>query len=335
MSAVRDADEQRVRRATGRIGFWVAGSFTAVLAIGVAILVSVILSTSRLQDDAGSPRGRGPGRGGSDYDHLVVDVDRVLPWVIGLGVIGVVVMGVVAVIVARRAVRPLADALAVQRRFVADAGHELRTPLTALHARVQTAQRRQARGDDVTDTLVALRADADAMNAVLTDMLLVASPDPAAPGAGAVSPAVAEAVRLLRPLADEAHVVLAVHDMSEDAIVPLSPTALSRMVVALIDNAVQHAPAASTVVVSVHRAPHAVQVRVSDQGGGIGGIAPEDVFRRFARGGESGRRRGFGIGLALVKDLAARAGGDVVVERSGPDGTVFRLDLPLASRDER
>lgn len=322
---LESADDARVRRSTLRIALWVAGASAAVLVAGVVIVVAVIFATSR-------PLGRGVpgpgGRGDTDADHLVVDVDRVLPWVIGLGLLGIVVMGFVAWLVARQAVAPLSEALRVQRRFVADAGHELRTPLTALHARVQTAQRRAHRGEDVTEVLASLRADADVMNAVLTDLLLASTAEPRSGERADLTLAVAEAARLLQPLAAEAGVTVLVDDRSPHAASQLSQAALTRMVVALVDNAVQHAPAGSPVEVQAWSHGRLACVRVRDSGSGIAGIAPDDVFVRFARGAESGRRRGFGIGLALVKELATRAGGDVTVERTGSDGTAFLLTLP-------
>lgn len=55
---------------------------------------------------------------------------------------GLVLTSLAAAVLARRAVRPMAQALEQQRRFVADAGHELRTPLTLLSTRTQLLARR-------------------------------------------------------------------------------------------------------------------------------------------------------------------------------------------------
>src|SRR5689334_9945265 len=139
-------DERRVRDAATRVGLWVGLASTIVIAAGVGILIAVILATSR-PDRPGPDLDGDHGMGG--FDHIVVDVDRVVPWVLGLGVVGVVLLSVIAWFAARRSVRPLSEALRMQRNFVSDASHELRTPLTALSSRVQILQRRHDRGEPI------------------------------------------------------------------------------------------------------------------------------------------------------------------------------------------
>jgi signal transduction histidine kinase len=68
---------------------------------------------------------------------------------------------------------------------------------------------------------------------------------------------------------------------------------------------------------------------VRDEGPGITGIDVDQIFERFAHGSADGRRRGFGIGLSLVRDLAVRHGGRVVVESTSGEGTSMRLELPI------
>lgn len=71
------------------------------------------------------------------------------------------------------------------------------------------------------------------------------------------------------------------------------------------------------------------QIRVSDHGPGIGGD-PERLFRRFARDDDGTARQGYGLGLALARDVANRYGGSVAVESSSPSGTTMLLSFPLA-----
>ena len=116
-----------------------------------------------------------------------------------------------------------------------------------------------------------------------------------------------------------------------DAIVPVPPVTLVRALVALLDNAVAHSPAGGSIELSARRLASGVEIRVADHGAGISGIDPAEVFERFARTPDSGRGRGFGIGLSLVRDIAQRAGGSVVVESTSPGGTVFLLTLPTTT----
>jgi len=136
-------------------------------------------------------------------------------------------------------------------------------------------------------------------------------------------------VRTVTPLAEAADVQLAVHADGTMA-VRMPQTSLMRVCVALLDNAIQHAPAGSTVTLGSEAAGEAVLIRVSDEGAGVRDDDRERIFDRFARGSEAGRRRGFGLGLALVRDAAVAAGGSVAIEHTSPAGTTFLVTLPKA-----
>ena len=314
-------DRQRVQRSALRVGLLVAAGSAVVIAAGVGILVLVLLLSGRPEG------GREPEPHEPAIDHIVVDVDRVLPVVLLLGVAGVILLGLIAWLAARSAVRPLGEALRLQRAFVADASHELRTPLTALTSRIQILQRRHAAGTPIEPTIEALRGDARVLDDVLTDMLLGAE------GAGSGEPdadvdgCLASAFATLDPLARDAGVALAKSvDSGLSAHIPA--ITLTRLCVALIDNAVQHSPAGSTVRVAALAVGDVVEIRVTDAGPGVDPADRERIFERFARSGESGRRRGFGLGLALVRETAVRYGGSVRLEASSAAGSTFLLALP-------
>ena len=326
------ADRRRVDRAALRAGLWVGLAAAAVVAVITSVTVAVMLVSSR-------PDRRPPGPGGGPRSR-VVDLDLVLPVTVLLGFLGVVALGVLAWYAARRAAAPLAEALRVQRAFVADAGHELRTPLTTLSSRIQLAQHRAATGGDVDGALADLRRDADAMDAALTDLLVAAETAGGTQGdrtaSTTVAEAAADAAAVTAPRAAERGIRLAMEVPAELA-VAATRAALARALIALLDNAVRHSPPGRTVTVSAAVEGRVVRIRVADEGGGIVGVDPARIFERFTGSGTTaeGGRRGFGLGLALVRDIAARFGGDVSVERTSPRGTVFALRLPVARRAPR
>ena len=53
------------------------------------------------------------------------------------------------------------------------------------------------------------------------------------------------------------------------------------------------------------------------------------MFRRFARDDDGIAHQGYGLGLALARDVANRYGGTVHVESSSPQGTTMLISLPL------
>lgn len=318
-------DRARVRRAAVSVGLFVGVTAAVLMTVGVVVLITAITLNSR-HEQAEHP-GALPGRD----DAWVIDSGRVILLIVVLALIGIVLIGLVGWLGARRAVAPLAEALRVQRNFVADASHELRTPLTVLSSRVQVLERRLGRGQPVDDVVAALRRDAVSMTEVLNDLLLGA--EGAEPPMDTTTAAVEEAVRAaaatLEVLADEADVRIQVRNAASTA-VAVPRVTLIRCVVALLDNAIHHSPPGSVVVLTEGVDGDRATIRISDAGPGIQGIGAERIFERFSHAGENGTHRSFGLGLALVRDVAVRYRGSVSVEDASEAGTTMLLVFPIA-----
>lgn len=328
-AATPDADSRATRRASLSIGLQIMLA-SAILVLGIVVVAIVFIlhqSLPREQID----------RDASGVARVYVDTSDVYQGLVVIGIGAVLFAGLVSWFIARRAVRPLGDALRLQREFVADASHELRTPLSVLDARIQVFERRLASANppstgDAATTVAELRADSRALVDIVTDLLLAAGGGQARPDSLVAGPVIVEAVDSLRILAAERGVRISV-DVDDLARVRITVAALRRCVVALVDNALAHSPTGSTVSVGLDRAGASLRLVVADEGAGIQGIAPERVFDRFAHSGGDGTEGGrpsFGIGLALVREIATRQGGTVRVERTSAAGTVMALELPIA-----
>ncbi len=139
---------------------------------------------------------------------------------------------------------------------------------------------------------------------------------------------VADAVRGLGPLLAAA--AGADHPLTMDAgpgsgRVFLDPAHLERALVNLVVNARDASPPGGSVTVSVGGEPGGVVIAVSDSGAGI---APEVRERVFDPYFTTKGARGTGLGLAVVRQMAERAGGRVSVDTEPGQGSVFRLHLP-------
>jgi two-component system, OmpR family, sensor kinase len=247
-------------------------------------------------------------------------------------VLGLAFAGALGVLLARRAVRPLAQALTLQRTFVADASHELRTPLTLLSTRSQLLDRAiQASGLDpqVLDDSRGVVHDVQRLGEVVDDLLLAADPrgddrwEPV--GLAGLVEAVVDSARAH---AGDARVTLtcAADDPAQLCVLGSAP-ALRRGVLALVENAIDHTPPDGEVEVRTRIERRSVIVSVSDTGPGIDPAAAQDVLRRFHSGGQRAGRAHYGLGLALTHDVANRHGGQLRLVPS-KRGATFELVLP-------
>jgi two-component system, OmpR family, sensor kinase len=321
-----EPDRDTLRRASLKVALRISA------ACAVLVLCLLAAATAYLMNKLAHPDLPDSTGAGKAYAYL--DSRDLIEGMVLAGVAGVILAGIVGWLSARSAIRPLGEALARQRRFVQDASHELRTPLTILDTRIQLAQRKAAPDSETGQALARIREDAGTLTGIVNELLLAATMSQAGPSAAPVD--VAEAARSvaesLQELAEREGVRLT-FTRSGTPLARIEAGTLRRAVLALADNALAHTPAGGSIGISTGVEGSAAVIRVSDTGPGITGVDPARIFDRFVRTAgpdEAPGRRSFGIGLALVREIAASAGGTVEVARTGPEGTTMELRLPLA-----
>ncbi|MCD6438717.1 MAG: CHASE2 domain-containing protein [Halomonas sp.] len=103
---------------------------------------------------------------------------------------------------------------------------------------------------------------------------------------------------------------------------------LARAVFNLIENAVKYTPSWGEVNVLVYRQGKWIVLQVSDNGVGIESDEINDIFDDFTRSDKDGVAEGHGLGLALVKTVAAKHGGEIFCESEFGRGSQFTMKLP-------
>ena len=276
-----------------------------------------------------------------DRHEIEEERGRILTALASAGVAGVLLAALVAAWLARRTVRPMGNTIAMQRRFVADASHELRTPLTLLSTRAQLIARRLHRDPHVASQLVTdvdgIVADTRTLTGILDDLLIAA--DTRAEVMREVvdlGHLAMDVVVAATAAAEKAGITLTCSPPEHPASVTGSPASLRRAVTALVDNAVEHAR--TRVDLSVRRHGRRIVLEVDDDGPGIPEEVAPRLFDRFTsyrpENPPPEAQRHYGLGLALVADVAANHDGRVSAasRADGQAGAVFTLTLPAADR---
>jgi two-component system nitrogen regulation sensor histidine kinase NtrY len=113
---------------------------------------------------------------------------------------------------------------------------------------------------------------------------------------------------------------------SDMPLVRLDGEQIRRVIINLVDNAVEAMGRRGQIVVETERdvANSVVRIQISDNGPGIPPAEREKLFLPYY----STKRRGSGLGLAIVRRIIAEHGGSVDVADNTPSGTRFTVELP-------
>jgi signal transduction histidine kinase len=247
-----------------------------------------------------------------------------------------------------------------RQAFIATASHELRTPLASLDGTLELladdlhperldledARERAARAREHSRRLSSLAGDLLDLSRLDAEVPLRTEPVELSELGRAVA---AEFERR----AEQRGARVEARPAPQACWAQGDPGAIARVVRILLDNAIDVAPPGSDVTVAAALVSGQACLSVSDAGPGVAEEERELIFERFQRGSASGGRGGFGLGLAIGRELAGRMGGSLSLldrieagghggahgERHEPTawsggGATFRLRLPAASSED-
>lgn len=237
-------------------------------------------------------------------------------------------------VVATAQVRRDVELARLRGDFVSSVSHELRTPLAQMRLYLETLRLGRYHTEAQRAASIAHVERETTRLSQLVERVLAFQATQRGGGDAprvAVDPAreVDDVVREFGPLAQLRRVTV----VAEAASVPplaLAPDALRHVLLNLLDNAVKYGPAGQTVRVEVTPAPGEVRFAVSDEGPGVPVAEREAVWAPYRRGDTHAAVAGSGIGLSIVREVAARHGGRAWIEDAPMRGARVVVALPVA-----
>lgn len=214
-----------------------------------------------------------------------------------------------------------------QQRFLTNAAHEFRTPLSTIISAAELLASGAEEDPQARERFLGHLLSAAGRMQRLSDTLLrlaqvgrnlrAPEPEPCDPGEVA-----GRAVHDVRPLAEGADVGIRVKGAGTT--VEADAGLLGQALMVVLSNAIKHSPPGKDVVLRLA----GPEITVEDEGPGISKEDLPHVFERFYRGRQD--TGGFGLGLAICKEIVEGMGGRISIESEEGVGTRVNIELPEA-----
>jgi signal transduction histidine kinase len=273
----------------------------------------------------------------SERDRLRQDAQqRVLGTLVLTNIVIVIAGGFLSYYLARRTLQPIEEAHEAQSRFTADASHELRTPLAAMQSETEVAlmdpKLTLAQAKERLQSNLEELAKITTLSEGLLRLAQLDNTDTAYRQPVTLATVVQQATTQLLPAA-EAKGMLIRAEIPDHLTVGGDEPSLREVCVILLDNAVKYSPDKTEVVVRTRESPKHIVLTVQDQGVGIKATELPHIFERFYRADSARSKQqtqGYGLGLAIAKDIVGAHGGTLSAQSQPGKGSTFTVQLPRA-----
>jgi two-component system, OmpR family, sensor kinase len=216
-----------------------------------------------------------------------------------------------------QALEKLQGAIEREHDFLLNAAHSLRTPLTALQTRIDVEGEQLNPSAIRKDIETITRLCAQLLNSAHSDRLVV-NPNRRID----LEKIIIDTITQLDSLAQRESVALAYERHSSQSLINADEDALAIALSNLIENAIQHAPARSEIIIKLHQNP--ARISVEDSGIGMDEAQLQKMPGRFLRGRHT-HQGGAGLGLAIVSQIMQVHHGRLELEKRETTGLIASL----------
>ena len=214
-----------------------------------------------------------------------------------------------------------------ERLFSVNVAHELRTPLAVLRTKVDVfKKKREAMDPELAAFVESMEKNIRRLSDLVEEILFLGRDAAPLLRPVNVKDVARELVLDLEEKAAEKNVALAVE--GEDVILQTDDALLERAMYNLLDNAIKYNVPGGKVTISLREDKEKVTISVVDTGMGMNDEDKAKAFDLFYRADPSRNHDGYGVGLALVKEIARRLEGKIDIRDNEPMGTIFDFTLP-------
>ena len=109
---------------------------------------------------------------------------------------------------------------------------------------------------------------------------------------------------------------------------------LTQILMNLMDNAIKFSPRGGKIKLDIEEQNEQYRISITDQGAGIPENMQEKIFERFFQISGSGNTSGFGLGLAIARELVLAHGGKIWLDSVPKKGTTFYFTIPIKNEED-
>lgn len=219
-----------------------------------------------------------------------------------------------------------------RKQFVADVSHEMKTPLTVIKSYSETLSAGVADEETAKRFLGVIERSADQMNSIVNQLLELIQTENTPQG----TKEPLDLAAAVRETADAMSLELRKKELTcqmnlpEERMLLCEADAVRRVLINLLSNSIKYSEPKGQITLTLQEAEGGVTFAVADEGIGIEKKHLPHLFEKFYRVDKARSREtgGTGLGLSIVKSILDRMGGEIKVESTFGEGSIFTCFFP-------